>query len=75
MTDTAQLIARLEEATEGSMAMWCKTCGRVSLSQGPRIGAEILSEGNNRDCRGVIDVGSPAEAIAALRARGIDMEG
>ena len=69
MTDTETLIARLERAHEQSIVMWCNVCGRTSLSVGHRIGAEIVNEGNSRDCRGAIQVGSPAEAITALKAR------
>ncbi|MGI9489298.1 MAG: hypothetical protein ACR2RF_26100 [Geminicoccaceae bacterium] len=73
-TDITDLIAKLEKATEGSSAYWCDTCGRVYL-QMPLINHSNdggLLRNGSMNCSGFIEVGTPQECIAALRAN--DME-
>lgn len=70
-----ELIRKLEAASEGSRAVWCGRCGRVSLTPPGRKGhmmlaseVEVLAAGS-AVCGGTMAGGSPQECIAALTAR------
>lgn len=62
------ILERLARATGGSMAYWCVTCGRVYLQPPKHEGSGELLQDGAEECSGAIDIGSPQECIAALKA-------
>lgn len=64
------LIERLQVANEDSHACWCRHCGRTILYRpAKKSGAEVISEGDNWDCRASMEYAPLDEIIAAIKVR------